>query len=528
MFDGHELTNQPRDDSMKAAFFLTGLLASTVLAGCATSTGPAAMTQNADYGRAVHTPKQAADPYYTTARERVAARAEMRSAKSAKNVIIFIGDGMGISTITAGRIYAGQKQGLDGESYQLTMETFPNAALSKTYAHDGQVSDSASTAVAIMSGVKTNVATLGFTKDARPNNCAGSLGHEVESVFDIAENEGLATGIVSTARITHATPGATYAHSASRNWENDGHLGAQADAGCKDIAAQMIDWAAGDGFEIAMGGGRSNFMKSDQSDPELSDRKGQRGDGRDLTADWMAKSPDHKVIFDQAGFDAIDFSGPAKVLGLFEPSHMQFELDRLGDEAGEPALKDLTLAAIERLSQDEDGYVLLVEGGRIDHAHHAGNAKRALEDTYAFDEAIRAAAETVDLSETLIVVTADHSHTLTIAGYPARGNPILGKAASGVGAYLRGADGKPYTTLNYANGPGGVCTDETCERIDLTDVDTTADDFLQQSLVPNGSETHAGEDVAIFATGAGSERVGGVMEQNEIFFVMAQSLGLVD
>ncbi|MAT35785.1 MAG: alkaline phosphatase, partial [Ponticaulis sp.] len=263
MLDEPQLTHQPRDDSMKIAHFFSGLLASTVLAGCATSTGPAAMMQNADYGRAVHTPKQAADPYYMTARERVAARAEMRSAKSAKNVIIFIGDGMGISTITAGRIYAGQKQGLDGESYQLTMETFPNAALSKTYAHDGQVSDSASTAVAIMSGVKTNVATLGFTKDARPNNCAGSLGHEVESVFDIAENEGLATGIVSTARITHATPGATYAHSASRNWENDGHLGAQADAGCKDIAAQMIDWAAGDGFEIAMGGGRSNFMKSD-------------------------------------------------------------------------------------------------------------------------------------------------------------------------------------------------------------------------------------------------------------------------
>ena len=510
---------------MKTALLTTGFLASLLIAGCKTNMSA---TDTQDYGRQAVVPVQSEDSYYKTAQQRVKARAEARKAGSAKNVIIFIGDGMGISTITAGRIYAGQKQGMDGESYQLAMETFPNVALSKTYAHDGQVSDSAATAVAMVSGVKTDVATLGLNKNVSNGNCASAAGNEVQTIFEMAENAGLATGIVSTARIPHATPASTFAKSASRNWENDRDLGRQADLGCADIASQLVDWPAGDGFEVAMGGGRRNFMTVDQADPELTDRTGGRNDGRDLTAEWSAKSDKHTVIFDQAGFDAIDFSTDVKVLGLFEPSHMQYELDRAGDVSGEPSLKDLTVAAIDRVSQEENGYVLMIEGGRIDHGHHAGNAKRALEDTYALDQAIAAALDKVDLSETLIIVTADHSHTLTIAGYPARGNPILGKAAAGIGTFLKGADGKPYTTLGYANGPGGACGADGCERADLSDVDTEANDFVQQALVPSGSETHAGEDVAIMSTGAGSERVGGVMEQNEIFFVMAQSLGLVD
>ena len=513
---------------MKPALALTGLGAGLLLSACATqpmsSTGP-------DYGRTAVTPAQSSDPYYVDAQQRVAARAEMRNAGQAKNVILFVGDGMGVSTITAGRIYAGQQQGIDGESYRLTMETFPNVALSKTYAHDAQVSDSAATAVAMVSGVKTNVRTLGFTSDGQFGNCGASLGNEVDTLFEIAETAGLATGIVSTARITHATPASTYSNSPSRDWEDDTDLGNQAGLGCSDIAAQLIDWPVGDGFEVAMGGGRRHFMTNDTPDPELSDRMGGRADGRDLVADWLAKGEGHKFIYDSAGFANIDFASDVRVLGLFEPSHMQYELDRAGDVAGEPSLAELTTAAITRLSQDEDGYVLMIEGGRVDHGHHAGNAKRALEDTVALDAAIRAAVEATDADETLILVTADHSHTLTIAGYAGRGNPILGLSASGIGGYMRGADGKPYTTLGYANGPGAICgpgSESECERADLSDMDTGADNYQQQSTVPMGSETHGGEDVAIFAMGAGAERVGGVMEQNEIFFVLGQSLGLID
>ena len=443
-------------------------------------------------------------------------------------MIIFIGDGMGVSTITAGRIYAGQKQGLDGESYQLSFEKFPNVALSKTYGNDAQISDSAPTAVSMMSGVKTNNGILGLDQRSVPDNCPASQGSEVQTLMEIAEDAGFATGVVSTARITHATPASTYAHTPSRDWENDTQLRGPLSEGCKDIAAQLLDWPHGDGFEVVLGGGRGNFLTSDQADPEYEGKTGWRGDGRDLTAEWTARSDEHVFVYDQAGFDAVDFTSSTKVLGLFEPSHMLYELDREKGKGDEPDLTQLTVAAIDRLSQDEDGFVLMVEAGRVDHAHHAGNAKRALEETYALELAVAAALEKVDLDETLIIVTADHSHTLTIAGYAARGTPILGKSSTGIGTYTKGADGKPYTTLGYINGPGSVCGKDGCFRDDLTDIDTEADDYLQQALMPNGSETHGGEDVAIFAIGAGADRVGGVMEENEIFFAMAQSLGLVD
>ena len=476
-------------------------------------------------------PMQASDSYYIAAAEAVEARADgLASSPKAKNLILFVGDGMGISTITAGRIYAGQKRGVDGESYRLAMETLPYMALSKTYSHDFQISDSAATATAMVTGMKTRSGVLSVNQDTARSNCESQEGRGSDSLFELAEAQGLSTGIVSTARITHATPASAFAESADRNWESD----VQTPEGCTDIARQLVEWSSGDGLEVAMGGGRVNFLPRDVPDPEYEGVNGARQDGRDLTQAWAAKSEAHKVVFDKAGFDAIDFSTSAKVLGLFEPSHMQYELDRAGDEAGEPSLADMTRAAITRLSQDQQGYVLMVEGGRIDHGHHAGNAIRALEDTDALDEAIRVALEMTDPADTLIVATADHSHTMTIAGYSMRGNPILGKSAYGAGIMARGADGLPYTTLGYANGPGACRlegeTDEAeldCSRQDLSDVDTTTNDFLQPALIPMGSETHAGEDVAVFARGPGASLVRGVIEQNEIFHIMGRMSGLV-
>ena len=219
------------------------------------------------------------------------------------------------------------------------------------------------------------------------------------------------------------------------------------------------------------------------------------------------------------------------MLGLFDASHMDYELDRAADVAGEPSLVELTEAAITRLSQDPDGFVLMVEAGRIDHAHHGVNAARALEETDMLDQAVAAALAMTNAEDTLVIVTADHSHTMTISGYPKRGNPILGKVDAGLeGGELKGLDGKPYTTLSYASGQTGCRLEDgepDCTREDLSDVDTTDKDFRQPSLVPMYSETHGGDDVAIFATGPGSELVSGVMEQNEIFHVMGRASGLV-
>ncbi len=513
-----------------------------VLAACATpaaSVAPAGNAEAADFtaGRTAVLPKQAADPYYVSAAAAVDARIAARGTKPAKNVILFIGDGMGVSTITAARIYAGQSQGLDGESYHLAMDDLPYSALSKTYSHNFQIADSAGTAVAFTSGVKTLSGVLGVDSNVSYGNCASVPGTEVETLFELAARAGLATGLVSTARITHATPGATYAKVPLRDWEADTDMkGASSDT-CKDIARQLIEMP-GSGFDIVLGGGREKFLPKEAQDPEYEGKTGGRGDGRNLIEEWTAKDSDHTFIFDEAGFEATDFSTPVKVLGLFEPSHMQFELDRDKDKAGEPHIAEMTRAAITRLSQDPDGYVLMVEGGRIDHGHHAGNAIRALEDAMAFDLAVATALEMTNPEETLIIVTADHSHTLTIAGYAQRGNPILGLSVSGIGGEggANGADGLPYTTLSYANGPG-ACVEKgkdakgepiyECKRQDLTNVDTLAPDFRQPALVPMYSETHGGEDVAALASGPGSNLVTGVIEENELFHVMARALGLV-
>lgn len=463
---------------------------------------------------------QTADPYFVAGAAEAARIAPEASAR-ARNVILFVGDGMGVATVTAARIYAGQRRGVDGESYDLTMDGAPHTALSRTYSHDFQTPDSAATATAMVTGLKTRSGVLSVTSDVALGDCAAEQGRTATTLFEIAEAAGLATGVVSTARITHATPASTYAHSAHRNWENDTVAAASGGANCTDIARQLIEWPAGDGFEIVLGGGRANFLPNTVADPETPAIRGQRSDGRNLAAEWAAR-PGRSYIWNSAQFAATDFASDVRVLGLFSPSHMAYEADRAGDSGGEPSLAEMTAAAIRRLSQDPDGYVLMVEGGRIDHAHHDGRAGRALAETIAMDDAIRTALEMTG-DDTLILATADHSHTLTISGYARRGTPILGLSIGDEdGGLGGGADGKPYTTLGYANGPGAVPPGP---RPDLSDVDTADMNFRQQALVPLVSETHGGEDVPVYAWGPGAEGVDGVIEQNTIFHIFFRALG---
>lgn len=508
----------------------TVLAASTIalVAGaCATTSMPGART--------TETPVQAQDSYYLKAHNAVAARAAERGQQHAKNVILFVGDGMGISTITATRIYAGQQRGRDGESYQLAMEKLPYSAFSKTYTHDSQVADSAPTATAMTTGVKSYNGTLGITQHANLKDCASAKTNGTTSLWEIAEDEGMATGVISTARLTHATPAATYVETTERDWESDADISASGKAaGCTDIANDFVAWQGqhGDGFDVVLGGGRENFLPATMPDPEYGNDKGRRLDGRNLMDEWKADRANRTAVIDQAGFDAFNWNGDGQILGLFEPSHMQYELDRAKDGKGEPSIAEMTKAAITRLSRNPKGFVLMVEGGRVDHGLHAGDAQRALGDASALDDAIAAAVAMTDPKETLIIVTADHSHTLTIQGYPERGNPILGLVKEG-GKLALAKDGKPYTTLSFANGPGSVCKalpdgKWLCDRADLTTVDTTALGFQQQSLIPMGSETHGGEDVAIFAGGPGANLFSGAVEENEIFHVMGRSLGLVN
>ncbi len=444
----------------------------------------------------------------------------LSSAAQAKNVILFLGDGMGISTITAARIFAGQQQGLPGEGYDLEFDKFDNVALIKTYNVDAQVPDSAGTITAIVTGEKTRAGVISVNADVIRGDCKLALQNEIPTILELAEEAGYASGVVSTAGITHATPAGTYAHSADRNWENISSLSEEVRAqGCKDIAAQLVDFPHGDGVDVILGGGRRHFLPDTTPDPEYPDTTGNRDDGVNLIDAWLAQSNSRTYVWNQAGFAAFVPEAGRQIMGLFEPSHMQFEADRSQDPGGEPSLAAMTELAIKQLQTNEKGYFLLVEGGRIDHAHHFGNAYRALVDTVALSDAVGAALKIVDLDDTLILVTADHSHTLTIAGYPPRGNPILGKVTPIGNMVFPDSYELPYTTLSYANGGGYKA-----EPPDLTDVDTTDPDYRQLATVELPLETHAGEDVAAMATGVNASAVHGVMEQNKLFDVMRDAL----
>lgn len=450
----------------------------------------------------------------------------------AKNVILFIGDGMGISTLTAARIFEGQQNGQSGEENRLSFEQFPYSALSKTYSVNQQTSDSAPTASAIVSGVKTDEGIISVDQDVKNGDHRTVAGNETKTILEYAEEDGRSTGIVSTARLTHATPAACYAHSPARDWEADSDIArmnkAAHDAKFPDLARQLIEFPYGDGLEVALGGGRGKFLPREVKDPEYVTRTGERLDGRDLTREWTAKYKNSQFIWNKQQFDAVDPRRVKHLFGLFEPSHMRYEHDRAKDIAGEPSLADMTSKAIDVLANNKKGYFLMVESGRIDHGHHDGNAYRALKDTVALSDAVRTAASKVNLDETLIIVTADHSHTLFIQGYPARGNNILGltREIGGDGEREAGlaldANRKPFTTLGYANGPGARVGD----RPTLTNEQVLNPDYKQEANIPRAGESHGGEDVAIFAIGVNAHLIRGSMEQNWIFFVMADAMRL--
>lgn len=473
------------------------------------------------------------------------------SSQKAKNIILFVGDGMSLTTVAAARIYEGQLRKQTGEENQLSFEKFPYTAFSKTYNTDSQTPDSAGTMTAMITGAKTRMGFLSVNQIPNRGDCATSLKNQLTSAITLAELAGLDTGIVTTTRITHATPAAAYAHTSERNWESDTDMPASAIAqGCKDIAQQLVDYSVGDGLDVVLGGGLNKFLPEGKN-PEFPGTTGARKDARNLIAEWKKKRPNATFVLSGSQLSSVNIKNTQKLYGLFNGDHMSYEHDRIADKEDEPSLAEMTKSAISLLQKNDKGFFLVVEGGRIDHAHHSGNAFRALTDTVAFSDAIAMANTLTSEADTLILVTADHSHTMSFVGYPQRGNPILGKV---IGKATEDTDpglvkdllGKPFTTLVYANGPGytgesslqpagtknfphnpGGYFEPATGRPDLTDVDTEHPNFMQEAMVPGNSETHGGDDVGIWARGPGSQAVRGNLEQNTIFHLLIQPQPLI-
>lgn len=464
--------------------------------------------------------------WFTDAQARIAElEAVQPNTGRAKNVILFVADGNGVGTNYATRLWVGQQAGGTGDDHVLPQEKFPNLALVKTYTTNGQTPDSAPTASAMNTGIKSRNGTINIDDAGDYDSCDAAAKAGLTTFAEIVSDMGKSVGIVSTARITHATPAAVYAKTANRDWEDNTKL--PENCAQKDIAAQMVDAVDAGILDFVMGGGRQHFLPNGITDDEGAE--GRRTDDRNLIDEIVAKG--WQYVWNDETAAAADLSKP--VLGLFEASHMQYEDDR----AGEPTLAQMTEMAITNLSNNPEGYFLEVEAGRVDHANHDGNLHRVVTDGAAFAEAIAKAVEMVNPEDTLIIVTADHEHAIAFNGYCGRGTPVTGlcyevddNGHAHTGQPSQGLDGKPYTVAGYLNGPGSIlhqedgANDYTGSRPELTQEQATDVDYLQQALIPMTSESHSGEDVAVMATGPWAHLFRGVIEQNMIFHVMHKAV----
>jgi len=440
----------------------------------------------------------------------------------AKNVIFFLGDGMGINTLTAARIFAA------GEDGELAIDKLPESAFVKTFSNDAQVTDSAASMAAYMTGVKHNngVVSMSFGtraiapgKDANGNNLVSRCenGTAAVTLLELAKRRGMAVGVVTNTSVTDATPASTYAHACHRKLETD-------------IAASLVPGGAGynpalgaRGLDVLFGGGAQYFTPFAKG--------GKRVDNRDLLAELGSKG--FRVVNDTAQLNALTPGQPA--VGLFAPNHMDFDATR--DPARQPALPAMASKAIELLAPNPNGFFLMVEGGLIDHALHATLGKRALQETVSYNAALQAAIERMEaldpgLKHTLIVATADHDHTLILNGYAAR----TGKTTPtnpGVIGLVRNADGKPaldgkgqpYTIIGFGTGEQRHAGDRTAH---LTDEIVTRDDYHQEAVVRTraGAETHGGSDVYLGATGANAELFRGTIDNTRVFNLIKIAAGL--
>uniref|UniRef100_A0A8D0FA65 Alkaline phosphatase n=1 Tax=Strix occidentalis caurina TaxID=311401 RepID=A0A8D0FA65_STROC len=420
------------------------------------------------------------------------------AAQRAKNIILFMGDGMGLPTVSAARIYKGQLAGGSGEESVLAMETFPHVALAKTYTIDRQVPDSAGTGTAYLCGVKTNAKTLGLSGAAVYGKCRTTFGNEVDSILHRARLAGKSVGIVTTTRVQHASPGAAYAHSASRSWYADADMPKEAlRDGCKDIAYQLVhntdinvSWEVGMGWGVHWG----------HWEGPSSERHGACAIGT-LCSRWQGA----RYVWDKKGLDAVKDDSVSHLMGLFEPKDMKYELNR--NASTDPSIVEMTEKAIRILRRNPNGFFLFVED-EIDHGHHSGRAKQALMEAVMLDRAVARAGELTSPSDTLTVVTADHSHVFTFGGNTLRGTSIFGLAPK------KAKDKRAYTSILYGNGPGYSIRSGGRPAASLPD-------YQQQAAVPLETETHSGEDVVVLAQGPMAHLFHGVQEQHYIAHAMA-------
>jgi alkaline phosphatase len=307
-------------------------------------------------------------------------------AGTPKYVFYFIGDGMGFSQRHLAELFLKEKE--KDPTRKLVMNSLDVAGVITSHSANSLITDSAAAGTALASGVKTNNGVIG--KD--------SAGKNVTTLIEAAEIKGLATGIISTTRLTHATPAAFVAHNENRRNEAEIAL---------DFLKSNVAFLAGGGIRAFIPSGSRSGHKDAKGKTLYSKRK----DTLDLVGDFEAKGY-HAYIGLQGALDfsQADFTKLEKVLALFTNSHLPYEIERRHKYKHAPSLAAMTQAGIDVLQQDPDGFFMVIEGGRIDHAAHANDPASVIYDTLALDKAVRVAFQFYQAhqDETLILVVADH------------------------------------------------------------------------------------------------------------------------
>jgi len=448
------------------------------------------------------------------------------SSSPVQNVIVFIGNGLGPATTTAARLMRYKEEG------DLAMDGMPAVARIRTWAADAETSGSSAATSTLLTGVKTRNDVVAMDGDARSsgyapsrdpirnvaaadNRCpASNNGQPATTLLELAIAHQRATGIVTTGRLTSGPAAASYAHVCHRDAEYE--IARQAVPNGAGYNAQL-----GHGVDVMMGGASAYWRPYD-----AARRTHGRPDMRELIGEMQAQG--YTFASDLATMNAAPFAPGSRLLGLFDfndadgtmQGPMSFDLDR--DPKREPSLAEMTAKAMDVLAGNPNGYVLIVEAGRIVEALHAGNARRALVDTIAFDDAVHVALDKADLSHTLIVVTGDHDTTLTLIGGGRRGSDVLGLHLDPVtGKPDVDATGSTYTSLVFGTGPH-----RPDQRRTLDTPTVVQKDYVQESAIRLATGSNGGGDVLLRAAGAGSSTFHGTLDNTRVFALIRRAANL--
>ncbi|MCE1245283.1 MAG: alkaline phosphatase [Firmicutes bacterium] len=415
-----------------------------------------------------------------------------------KNVIVFIGDGMGNQQ----RRIAGIVQGDGNPANRLSFEKFQAVGLATNQSADALVTDSAASATALSSGYKTNNHMLGVSPD----------GKKKPTILEACKKQGKSTGLITTVAITHATPAGFGAHEADRKKQ-------------LNIAPQYLE----NNIDVLLGGGKGEFTTKEMG--------GEREDGKNLIDAY--KKAGYTLVENLTQLNEIKNGKSAKILGLFAMGDMDYEIDR--NKSEQPSLAEMTETAINTLGKNPKGFFLMVEAGKVDWACHGNDVAGSVHDTLALDAAVKKALDFQKKHpETLIIVVNDHETGGLAITQQVNIRAIQQlKATTGKMAQMMKKDGSNIDEIfkTYAGITDLTTRERTVIADELSGKSKMEDEWgygasiiskvvCKRTGINFATGGHTGTPVVLVAEGPGASIFSGQYDQTDIPKKIAQLLGI--